>query len=113
MINHSSNRLTSRKSRQLSLHVLIFLSFQNDIIHRDIKPHCVLLATKENSAPVKLGGFGLAIQLSSDPTKQKIKTGRVGTPTFMSPEVVAREYYGFANNNQLEYQLLVFYCYKQ
>jgi calcium/calmodulin-dependent serine protein kinase len=27
----------------------------NDIIHRDIKPHCVLLASKENSAPVKLG----------------------------------------------------------
>lgn len=67
---------------------------ENDIIHRDIKPHCVLLATKENSAPVKLGGFGLAIQLSSDPAKQKIKTGRVGTPSFMSPEVVAREYYG-------------------
>lgn len=36
---------------------------ENDIIHRDIKPHCVLLATKENSAPVKLGGFGVAIQL--------------------------------------------------
>lgn len=35
----------------------------NDIIHRDIKPHCVLLASKENSAPVKLGGFGVAIQL--------------------------------------------------
>ncbi|ODN03179.1 Peripheral plasma membrane protein CASK [Orchesella cincta] len=67
---------------------------ENDIIHRDIKPHCVLLATKENSAPVKLGGFGLAIQLNSDPTKQRIKTGRVGTPSFMSPEVVAREYYG-------------------
>src|SRR3989442_192034 len=58
---------------------------ENDIIHRDIKPHCVLLATKENSAPVKLGGFGLAIQLSSDPGKQRIKTGRVGTPSFMSP----------------------------
>lgn len=36
---------------------------ENDIIHRDIKPHCVLLANKENSAPVKLGGFGVAIQL--------------------------------------------------
>jgi calcium/calmodulin-dependent serine protein kinase len=28
-----------------------------------MKPHCVLLATKENSAPVKVGGFGVAIQL--------------------------------------------------
>ena len=36
---------------------------ENDIIHRDMKPHCVLLATPENSAPVKLGGFGVAIQL--------------------------------------------------
>lgn len=39
---------------------------ENDIIHRDIKPHCVLLATRENSAPVKLGGFGAAIQLECD-----------------------------------------------
>lgn len=37
---------------------------ENDIIHRDIKPECILLATKENSAPVKLGGFGVAVQLS-------------------------------------------------
>lgn len=68
---------------------------ENDIIHRDIKPHCVLLASKENSAPVKLGGFGLAIQLSPDPGKQKIKTGRVGTPSFMAPEVVSRQPYGY------------------
>lgn len=63
----------------------------------DLKPHCVLLATKENSAPVKVGGFGLAIQLSQDPTMQRIKTGRVGTPSFMSPEVVAREPYGYVD----------------
>lgn len=41
---------------------------ENDIIHRDMKPHCVLLATKENSAPVKLGGFGVAIQLQDGHT---------------------------------------------
>uniref|UniRef100_A0A1I8IRA7 Protein kinase domain-containing protein n=1 Tax=Macrostomum lignano TaxID=282301 RepID=A0A1I8IRA7_9PLAT len=35
----------------------------HDIVHRDLKPHCVLLHSKENSAPVKLGGFGIAIQL--------------------------------------------------
>lgn len=38
---------------------------ENDIIHRDVKPHCVLLASRENSAPVKLGGFGVAIQLAA------------------------------------------------
>ena len=40
----------------------------NDIIHRDIKPHAVLLASKENSAPVKLGGFGSAVQLAEGQT---------------------------------------------
>lgn len=36
---------------------------ENDILHRDIRPACALLATVDNSAPVKLGGFGAAIQL--------------------------------------------------
>ncbi|KAL4148933.1 hypothetical protein QTP88_003065 [Uroleucon formosanum] len=64
---------------------------ENDIIHRDIKPHCVLLATKENSAPVKLGGFGVAIQLHDG---SSINGGRIGTPHFMAPEVVERQQYG-------------------
>ena len=36
---------------------------ENDIIHRDIRPACALLATTDNSAPVKLAGFGSSIQL--------------------------------------------------
>ena len=35
----------------------------NRIIHREVKPHCILLASKENSAPVKLSGFNVAVQL--------------------------------------------------
>lgn len=38
---------------------------ENDIIHRDVRPACALLATIDNSAPVKLAGFGSAIQLPS------------------------------------------------
>ena len=70
---------------------------QSNIIHRDIKPHCVLLSSKENSAPIKLGGFGISIEL---PDKQNtvngdfstpfITSGRIGTPNYMSPEVVQR-----------------------
>ncbi|KAK9879254.1 hypothetical protein WA026_004104 [Henosepilachna vigintioctopunctata] len=68
---------------------------ENDIIHRDIKPECVLLATMENSAPVKLGGFGVAIQL---PDKIQVvpSGGRVGCLHFLAPEVVERRPYGKA-----------------
>lgn len=38
---------------------------ENDIIHRDVRPACSLLATIDNSAPVKLAGFGSSIQLPS------------------------------------------------
>ncbi|PAA75743.1 hypothetical protein BOX15_Mlig029367g1 [Macrostomum lignano] len=64
---------------------------EHNIIHRDLKPHCVLLHSKENSAPVKLGGFGIAVQLGEDGL---VPGGRIGTPHFMAPEVVRREPYG-------------------
>ncbi|ELU04354.1 hypothetical protein CAPTEDRAFT_152517 [Capitella teleta] len=55
-----------------------------------MKPHCVLLSSKENSAPVKLGGFGVAVQVSE---VGKLSGGRIGTPHFMAPEVIRREAY--------------------
>ncbi|XP_044737251.1 peripheral plasma membrane protein CASK isoform X2 [Chrysoperla carnea] len=64
---------------------------ENDIIHRDLRPSCVLLATKENSAPVKLGGFGVAIQLQDSHAND---SGRVGSPHFASPEVAECRPYG-------------------
>ncbi|XP_076260581.1 peripheral plasma membrane protein CASK isoform X3 [Rhynchophorus ferrugineus] len=91
---------------------------ENDIIHRDIKPESILLATRENSAPVKLGSFGIAVQLP-EKTPNNIpengvceyrsnlspmgrmymksdKAGRLGCPHFMAPEVVERRQYGKA-----------------
>ncbi|XP_031787814.1 peripheral plasma membrane protein CASK isoform X12 [Nasonia vitripennis] len=64
---------------------------ENDIIHRDLKPQCALLAGKENSAPVKLRGFGVAVQL---PSSQTNGVGRIGCPHFMAPEVILRRQYG-------------------
>lgn len=62
---------------------------ENDIVHRDIKPESVLLATKENSAPVKLGGFGVAIQL---PDRHPINGGGIFLLLFrnISFDVLAR-----------------------
>ncbi|CAO1441355.1 unnamed protein product [Diamesa serratosioi] len=91
---------------------------ENDIIHRDVRPACALLATIDNSAPVKLGGFGAAIQLPngrdtidshdrnemqryklSPRGKLYLKTdaeGRVGCGHYMAPEVITRRTYGKA-----------------
>ena len=66
---------------------------ESNIIHRDIKPHCVLLSSKENSAPIKLGGFGISVELPEDDDDENssfITSGRVGTPNYMSPEVIQR-----------------------
>jgi len=34
-----------------------------NIIHGDLRPHYLLLANRENSAPVKISGFGSAVEL--------------------------------------------------
>lgn len=49
---------------------------ENDIVHRDVRPHCVLLAGRDNCAPVKLGGFGVAAQLPT-PTAHRAPPGKI------------------------------------
>ncbi|XP_053605205.1 peripheral plasma membrane protein CASK isoform X3 [Plodia interpunctella] len=89
---------------------------ENDIVHRDVRPHCVLLAGRDNCAPVKLGGFGVAAQLPA-PSEHRAppelvmdnrplmgpmgqaylksdEYGRIGTPHYMAPEVVSSQLYG-------------------
>ncbi|PAV73782.1 hypothetical protein WR25_16302 [Diploscapter pachys] len=71
--------------RQLML-ALEYLHSQG-IVHRDIRPHNVVLASKDNSAPLKVCGFGVAIKLSNP--NERVKAGRVGVVQFMAPEVVS------------------------
>ncbi|XP_068685696.1 peripheral plasma membrane protein CASK-like [Montipora foliosa] len=73
--------------------VLEALSFchENRIVHRDLKPHNILLASKENSAPIKIADFGVAVEIGEE---GYVSSGRIGTPHFMSPEVINREQYG-------------------
>ena len=52
------------------------------ILHRDIKPGNVFLDAHRN---VKMGDFGLAKEL---PSQSKFAYTNVGTPFYMSPEMV-------------------------
>lgn len=36
------------------------------VVHGNVRPQCLLLANKENSASVKLGGFSNAVDLNED-----------------------------------------------
>ncbi|CAD5234191.1 unnamed protein product [Bursaphelenchus xylophilus] len=62
------------------------------IVHRDIRPHNILLANKENNAPLKLRGFGIAWKLADQ--DDKCPAGQIGIPQFMAPEVVDNKPYG-------------------
>ncbi|XP_022644859.1 peripheral plasma membrane protein CASK-like isoform X3 [Varroa destructor] len=71
---------------------------QRDVIHRDIRPHCVLLATKDTSAPVKLYGFSHAIrldeQISLTQHQKRVDGNGMNGCHFSAPEVLRGLGYG-------------------
>ncbi|KAG4070676.1 hypothetical protein HA402_013596 [Bradysia odoriphaga] len=69
------------------LKALAYLHSQG-VIHRDIKSDSILLAT---DGRVKLSDFGFCAQVSQELPKRK---SLVGTPYWMSPEVISRLPYG-------------------
>ncbi|KAL3093629.1 hypothetical protein niasHT_026667 [Heterodera trifolii] len=87
-----SEAVASHYTRQLVEAVRYMHSL--DIVHRDIRPHNLLLANKENNAPLKVRGLALAHRLHSDTAN--CPAGRIGVPQFMAPEIVAGKEYGKA-----------------
>ncbi|KAK7197706.1 protein kinase [Novymonas esmeraldas] len=67
-------------------------SHSRRLIHRDIKPGNVFLTLQRSGVPDKamVGDYGLVRSLEA--TRQLVKT-RVGTPTYISPEIAAGEAY--------------------
>src|SRR5690606_24452042 len=65
------------------------LAHRHNIIHRDMKPHNIMLATDGGHEVAKLLDFGIA-KTFDDASTQLTATGFVlGTPQYMSPEQAA------------------------
>ena len=79
---------------------------QSLYIHRDIKPDNFLIKFgRDNKFYVKLGDFGIATQFDSNELIQSPKlhntptnrTGQIGTPKYLAPEVKSGHYSNMAD----------------
>ncbi len=62
------------------------------VIHRDIKPHNIMLTSVDGNEYVKVLDFGLVKALEQDDEEQLTSTGQVlGTPQYMPPEQAGGE----------------------
>ena len=68
------------------LEALDYLHNKVRICHRDIKPENFLITMKENKPYIKLIDFGLAYEIK----KGEKTTGKLGTTTYMAPEVLKK-----------------------
>jgi len=62
---------------------------EKGIVHRDLKPENFLFLTEAEDAPVKIIDFGLS---RHDDADLGIMQTKVGTPYYVAPEVLRREY---------------------
>ena len=56
-------------------------------VHRDIKPHNILIKKLDNGWQVKISDFGISKILKNDRTHTNL-THRVGSQDYMAPEVL-------------------------
>lgn len=88
------NEEISDKSEQENIEILmkvcdaIAFAHDRDFLHRDIKPHNVIVG---QFGEVSVMDWGIAVSLSKDPSRgwAAVASGPAGTPAYMAPEMAA------------------------
>lgn len=85
---------TEGEARDLAIIMFHALKYIHDkgLVHRDIKPENILLVSRDDDVSLKLADFGFCVDSStvqSGPSKQT-----VGTPGYVSPEMIERKPHG-------------------
>lgn len=83
-------RFTEQLARQFIYQLLVAVSYLHklDICHRDVKPENILLLEQSQESLLKLTDFGLSRTVRKD---ESLKS-TVGTPLYIAPEIIKRDY---------------------
>ncbi|CAI5504814.1 unnamed protein product [Closterium sp. Naga37s-1] len=84
--NHFSERQAAQVCRTLA--DVLRYCHSHHILHRDLKPENVLLVSTRSDTRVKVIDFGMAYRFQDG----ERCTQRAGTPNYISPEVIAKNY---------------------
>lgn len=83
---HYSERAAAGVARTIA--EVVRMCHENGVIHRDLKPENFLFANKRESSPLKAIDFGLSVFFRPGERFSEI----VGSPYYMAPEVLKRNY---------------------
>lgn len=88
----AEGHFSEHDASQLVRDILDAIAYCHDvkgIVHRDLKPENFLFLTEAEDSPIKIIDFGLS---RHNDANQGIMKTKVGTPYYVAPEVLRREY---------------------
>lgn len=99
LIRYSKRGKTIREEKILKYLTQLLLAVEyihsKNILHRDIKSQNIFLFADKH-IPVKLGDFGISKELSA--SLDRTASTVIGTPYYMSPEILSGQHYSFASD---------------